>query len=59
MKQEIDAGETFDVAISITSGIDDWIKEGKIVAATRAAVAYAILAARGESLSGWLVDSGK
>jgi len=43
VKQEIDAGETFDVAISITSGIDDWIKEGKIVAATRAAVAYASL----------------
>ena len=41
VKREIDAGETFDLAISITSGIDDWIKEGKIVAATRAAVAYA------------------
>ena len=41
VKREIDAGETFDLAISSTSGIDDWIKEGKIVAATRAAVAYA------------------
>lgn len=41
MKREIDAGETFDVAISVTSGVDDLIKEGKIVAATRAAVAYA------------------
>ena len=41
VKREIDAGETFDLAISITSGIDNWIKEGKIVAATRAAVAYA------------------
>jgi molybdate transport system substrate-binding protein len=41
VKREIDAGETFDLAISITSGIDDWITEGKIVAATRAAVAYA------------------
>ena len=41
VKREIDAGETLDLAISITSGIDDWIKEGRIVAATRAAVTYA------------------
>jgi molybdate transport system substrate-binding protein len=41
MKREIDAGETFDLVISITSGIDGWIKEGKIVAATRVAVGYA------------------
>ena len=41
VKQEIDAGETFDIAISITPVIDDLIKEGKIVAATRADVAYA------------------
>ncbi len=41
VKREIDAGETFDLAISITSAIDDWIREGKIVAGTRAAVAYA------------------
>ena len=41
VKREIDAGETFDLTISSTSGIDDWIKEGKIVAATRTAVAYA------------------
>ncbi len=40
VKRKIDAGETFDLAISVTSGIDDWIKEGKIVAAARAAVAY-------------------
>lgn len=40
VKREIDAGETSDLAISVTSGIDDWIKEGKIVAATRVAVAY-------------------
>ena len=40
VKREIDAGETFDVAISVTSGIDDLIKEGKIVAGTRAAVAF-------------------
>ena len=41
VKREIDAGETFDLTISSTSGIDDWIKEGKIVAPTRTAVAYA------------------
>jgi len=41
VKREIDAGETFDVAISTTSAIDEWINAGKIVAATRAAVAYA------------------
>ncbi len=40
VKREIDAGETFDAAISATTAIDDWIKGGKIVAATRAAVAY-------------------
>ena len=41
VKQEIDAREKFDLAISITPVIDDLIKEGKIVAATRADVAYA------------------
>ena len=41
VKQEIDAGETFDVAVSITPVIDELIKEGKIVAGTRADVAYA------------------
>jgi molybdate transport system substrate-binding protein len=41
VKREIDAGEPFDLAISITSAIDDWINEGKIVAATRAVVGYA------------------
>lgn len=41
VKREIDAGETFDLAISNTSAIDDWIAQGKLVAATRAAVAYA------------------
>jgi molybdate transport system substrate-binding protein len=40
VKRGIDAGETFDIAISVTTAIDDWIKEGKIVAATRAPVAY-------------------
>ena len=41
VKREIDAGERFDVAISITPVIDSLIKEGKIVAATRADVAFA------------------
>jgi molybdate transport system substrate-binding protein len=41
VKREIDTGETFDLAISITSGIDDLIKEGKIIGGTRAAVAFA------------------
>ena len=40
VKREIDSGETFDLAISVTSGVDDLIKEGKIVADTRAAVAF-------------------
>ena len=41
VKREIDAGETFDLAISITPLIDGLIKEGKIVAGSRADVAYA------------------
>ncbi len=41
VKREIDAGETFDVAISITPVIEDLIKEGKLVADSRADVAYA------------------
>ena len=41
VKQEIEAGQPFDVAISITPVIDELIKEGKLVAATRADVAYA------------------
>lgn len=41
VKREIDAGETFDLAISATPVIDALIKEGKIVAGTRADVAYA------------------
>jgi molybdate transport system substrate-binding protein len=43
VKREIDAGETFDLAIAITPGIDALIKEGKIVAGTRADVAYALV----------------
>lgn len=40
VKREIDAGETFDLAISATPAIDDWIKEGRIVAATRATIIH-------------------
>jgi molybdate transport system substrate-binding protein len=40
VKRDIDAGEPFDLAISITPVIDDLIKEGKIVASTRSDVAY-------------------
>jgi molybdate transport system substrate-binding protein len=41
VKREIDTGQPFDVAVSITPVIDALVKEGKIVAATRADVAYA------------------
>ena len=40
VKRDIDAGEPFDLAISITPVVDALIKEGKIVASTRADVAY-------------------
>lgn len=41
VKREIDAGEAFDLAITVTPHIDGLIKEGKIVAGSRADVAYA------------------
>lgn len=41
VKREIDSGQPFDLAVSITPVIDALVKEGKIVAATRADVAYA------------------
>lgn len=41
VKREIDAGQPFDVAVSITPVIDALVKESKIVAATRADIAYA------------------
>ena len=44
VKREIDGGEPFDVAVSITPVIDALIKEGKIVASTRANFAYAPVA---------------
>jgi molybdate transport system substrate-binding protein len=40
VKRDIDAGEAFDLAISITPVIDALIKERKIVAGTRADVGY-------------------
>jgi molybdate transport system substrate-binding protein len=43
VKREIDAGGTYDLAISITPVIDALIKEGKLVAATRADLAYAVV----------------
>ena len=39
LKRQIDAGETFDVAILTTPLIDDLVKAGKIAAATRADIA--------------------
>ncbi len=41
VKREIDAGESFDLVITNASAVDDWIKQGKIVAATRMTIAYA------------------
>lgn len=41
VKREIDAGQTFDVAISITPVIDQLVKDGKLLSATRVDVAYA------------------
>jgi molybdate transport system substrate-binding protein len=43
VKREIDAGETFDLTVSITPVIDALIKEGKLVTGTRADVAYGSL----------------
>ena len=41
VKREIDTGTAFDVAVSLSDVIDAAIKDGKIVAATRASVARA------------------
>jgi molybdate transport system substrate-binding protein len=41
VKRDIDAGQPFDLAVSITPVIDVLVEEGKLVAATRADVAYA------------------
>jgi molybdate transport system substrate-binding protein len=41
VKREIDSGASYDVAISITPVIDALIKEGKLIEATRADVAFA------------------
>jgi molybdate transport system substrate-binding protein len=40
VKRDIDAGEAFDLAMSITPVIDALIKEGKIAASTRVDVAH-------------------
>jgi molybdate transport system substrate-binding protein len=44
VKREIDAGASYDVAVSITPVIDALIKEGKLAAETRADVGYAVVA---------------
>jgi molybdate transport system substrate-binding protein len=43
VKQQIDGGEPFDLAVSITPVIDALIKEGKLVAGTRADLAYGVI----------------
>jgi molybdate transport system substrate-binding protein len=43
VKQQIDSGETFDLAVSITPVVDTLIREGKLVAATRADLAYGLI----------------
>jgi molybdate transport system substrate-binding protein len=43
VKRDIDAGESYDVAVSITPVIDALIREGKLVAATRADIGYAVV----------------
>src|SRR5262249_26656036 len=39
LKADIERGATFDLAVLTTAGIDDLIRQGKLVAATRAALA--------------------
>jgi molybdate transport system substrate-binding protein len=41
VKEEIDAGDAFDLVITNASAVDGWIKEGKISAVTRVSVAHA------------------
>jgi molybdate transport system substrate-binding protein len=43
VKQQVDRGEAFDLAVSITPVIDALIKEGKLIAATRADLAYGLV----------------
>ena len=43
VKNEIDGGGAYDAAVSITPVIDALIKDGKLVASTRAEVAYAVV----------------
>src|ERR1700757_1832668 len=39
LKAEIEKGATFDLAVLTTAGVDDLIKQGKLVGATRTALA--------------------
>ena len=41
LKRQIDAGETFDVALILPAIIDDFLKQGKVAAGTRADIARA------------------
>jgi molybdate transport system substrate-binding protein len=43
VRKEIDAGHTYDLAISITPVIDGLIKEGKLAAQSRTDLAYAVV----------------
>ena len=43
VKQEFDAGRTYDLAISITPVINSLIKDGKLLASTRSDIAYAVV----------------
>lgn len=43
VKQRIDSGELFDLAVSITPVVETLIADGKLVAATRADLAYAVV----------------
>jgi len=41
VKRQIDDGATFDLIVTNTFAIEDWIKEGKLIAASRTPLAYA------------------
>jgi molybdate transport system substrate-binding protein len=43
LKVEIEKGEAFDLALLTTAGVDDLIKQGKLVAATRADIADSVV----------------
>jgi molybdate transport system substrate-binding protein len=56
VKRDIDAGEAFDLAISITPVIDDLIKQGKIIASSRADVAYSGIGVGMRRVCEWLMS---